>query len=98
MKKMIANYIDTSEGLAKGTLTFQERATAWAKNTPWTPSLLKYILPGQAVVHDEAFSLPQRIGFTAIFSRYNEVVDLALLPGPAGRKLGSYGSACQPDR
>src|SRR5258705_6338849 len=37
MKKMIANYIDTSEGLAKGTLTFQERATAWAKNTPWAP-------------------------------------------------------------
>ena len=37
MKKMIASYIDTSEGLAKGTLAFQERATAWAKNTPLAP-------------------------------------------------------------
>lgn len=37
MKKMIASYIDTSEGLAKGTLVFQERATAWAKNTPLAP-------------------------------------------------------------
>lgn len=37
MRKMIAGYIDTSEGLAKGTLAFQERATAWAKNTPLAP-------------------------------------------------------------
>ena len=37
MKKMIASYIDTSEGLAKGTLVLQERATAWAKNTPFAP-------------------------------------------------------------
>jgi len=37
MKKMVASYIDTTEGLAKGTLALQERATTWAKNTPWAP-------------------------------------------------------------
>src|SRR5437879_13108495 len=35
MKEMVARYVDTSEKLAKGALDFQERATAWAKGTPW---------------------------------------------------------------
>lgn len=35
MRRIIAEYIDASEKLAKGTLTFQEKVTAWAKDTPW---------------------------------------------------------------
>ena len=35
MKEMVARYVDTSEKLAKGALDFQERATTWAKGTPW---------------------------------------------------------------
>ncbi len=37
MKQMITSYIETSEKLANGMLSFHEKATAWAKDTPWAP-------------------------------------------------------------
>ncbi|MGH7960373.1 MAG: hypothetical protein ACRERD_00920 [Candidatus Binatia bacterium] len=37
MRKVVATYLDTSERLAKGTLGFYEKSTAWASNTPWAP-------------------------------------------------------------
>lgn len=36
-KKMAAWYIDTGEKLAESALGFQEKATSWAKDTPWAP-------------------------------------------------------------
>jgi len=35
MRKIVADYIDASERLAKGILAFQEKLMAWAKDTPW---------------------------------------------------------------
>ena len=35
MRELVAEYIDASEKLAKGTLAFQDRITTWAKDTPW---------------------------------------------------------------
>jgi hypothetical protein len=35
MREFVADYIGASEKLAKGVLAFQERVTAWAKDTPW---------------------------------------------------------------
>ena len=35
MRELVADYIDASEKLAKGTLAFQGRITTWAKDTPW---------------------------------------------------------------
>ena len=35
MRELVADYIDASEKLAKGTLAFQDRITTWAKDTPW---------------------------------------------------------------
>lgn len=37
MKQMMATYLDTNEKLAKETLGWYEKATAWAKDTPWAP-------------------------------------------------------------
>jgi len=37
MKQMMASYLDTNEKLAKETLDWYEKATAWAKDTPWAP-------------------------------------------------------------
>jgi hypothetical protein len=37
MKQMMASYLDTNEKLAKETLGWYEKATAWAKDTPWEP-------------------------------------------------------------
>jgi hypothetical protein len=37
VRKVVASYLDTSERLAKGTLGFYEKSTAWASNTPWAP-------------------------------------------------------------
>ena len=37
MKQMMASYLDTNEKLAKETLGWYEKATAWAKDTPWAP-------------------------------------------------------------
>jgi len=37
MKEMVARYVDTSEQMARGALDIQEKATAWAKGTPWAP-------------------------------------------------------------
>jgi hypothetical protein len=36
-KQMMASYLDTNEKLAKETLDWYEKATAWAKDTPWAP-------------------------------------------------------------
>lgn len=35
IRDLVADYIDASEKLAKGTLVFQSRITTWAKDTPW---------------------------------------------------------------
>lgn len=35
MRDLVAEYIDVNERLAKGVLHFQEKFTAWAKDTPW---------------------------------------------------------------
>lgn len=35
MAQIVASYLDTNEKLAKGTLDWYERATAWAEDTPW---------------------------------------------------------------
>src|SRR5712691_1152208 len=37
MKQMMASYLDTNEKLAKETLGWYEKATTWAKDTPWAP-------------------------------------------------------------
>lgn len=37
MRKVVATYLDTSERLAKGTIGFYEKSTAWASNTPFAP-------------------------------------------------------------
>ena len=37
MKQMMASYLDTNEKLAKETLGWYEKATAWTKDTPWEP-------------------------------------------------------------
>ena len=39
MREILADYIDASEKLAKGTLAFQDRITTWAKDTPWASLL-----------------------------------------------------------
>ena len=36
-KALTAWYIDTNEQMAKRALDFQEKATSWAKDTPWAP-------------------------------------------------------------
>lgn len=43
MKKMMASYLDTNEKLAKETLGWYEKATVWAKDTPWAPLVEKQI-------------------------------------------------------
>ena len=35
LKQMMASYLYTNEKLAKETLGWYEKATAWAKDTPW---------------------------------------------------------------
>lgn len=37
MKQMMASYLDTNEKLAKEMLGWYEKATPWAKDTPWAP-------------------------------------------------------------
>src|SRR5262249_27867084 len=37
MKQVVASYLDTNEKLAKETLGWYEKATAWTKDTPWEP-------------------------------------------------------------
>src|SRR5713226_6503406 len=50
MKQMITSYIDTSEKLANGMLSFHEKATDWAKDTTWAPFLrAKRYLAGKVI-------------------------------------------------
>ena len=37
MKQMMTSYLDTNEKLAVETLGWYEKATAWARDTPWAP-------------------------------------------------------------
>lgn len=37
MTQMVTNYLDANEKLAKKTLDWYEKATAWTKDTPWAP-------------------------------------------------------------
>jgi len=43
MKQMMASYLDTNEKLAKETLGWYEKTTAWAKDTPWAPLFKRQI-------------------------------------------------------
>lgn len=43
MKHMMASCLDTSEKLAKETLDWYEKTTAWAKDTPWAPLVKRQI-------------------------------------------------------
>jgi triacylglycerol lipase len=57
-------------------LTFRALQALWR--------VLGYVLPEQAVLHDGAFPLPQEVGFTAIFSKHDEVVDWRTCLDPQG--------------
>jgi hypothetical protein len=37
LKQIMASCLDTNEKLAKESLGWYEKATAWAKDTPWAP-------------------------------------------------------------
>ena len=37
VKQMMASYLDTNEKLAEDALGWYEKATAWARDTPWAP-------------------------------------------------------------
>lgn len=39
MKKMMMSYIDAGERMARSALEWHDKATSWAKNTPWAPML-----------------------------------------------------------
>src|SRR5215471_6148034 len=50
MKQMMASYLDTNEKLAKETLDWYVKATAWAKDTPWAPLFLTQISSASKMV------------------------------------------------
>src|SRR5262245_39659935 len=52
MKQMIASYLDTNEKLAKETLSWYEKATAWAKDTPWAPLFKTQISSASKMLED----------------------------------------------
>jgi hypothetical protein len=37
MNQVVTKYLDMNEKMAKGALDWYEKATAWAKDTPWAP-------------------------------------------------------------
>ena len=60
MKQMMASYIDTNEKLAKETLEWYEKATAWAKDTPLAP-LIKTQISSAGKVVEGSTSMARRL-------------------------------------
>ena len=47
---MIASYLDLNEKLAQEMLIWYEKATAWAKDTPWAPLIKTQIASASKVL------------------------------------------------
>jgi hypothetical protein len=60
MKQMMASYLDTNEKLAKETLGWYEKATAWAKDTPWAP-LFKTQISSASKVLEGSTSITRKL-------------------------------------
>jgi len=60
MKQLMASYLDTNEKLAKETLGWYEKATAWAKDTPWAP-LFKTQISSASKVLEGSTSMTRKL-------------------------------------
>jgi hypothetical protein len=60
MKQMIASSLDLNEKLAQEMLGWHEKATAWAKDTPWA-SLIKTQITSASKVLEDSTSMARKL-------------------------------------
>ena len=60
MKQVVASYLDTNEKLARETLGWYEKATAWTKDTPWEP-LIKTQISSAGKVLEGSTSMARKL-------------------------------------